>query len=227
MSLTRSEQMSRIRGRNTGPERWLRSLLWARGFRYRLHGAGLPGRPDLVFIGRRTAVFVDGCFWHGCPDHYVRPRTRTVFWAAKLQENVKRDQTQCQQLASMGWRVVRLWEHEVFATPQKALADVLRALHGRRQWRRPSWRVAVVEPLDHDGRWERRTLVSLHAPNQLRKERHRRHTRKWQRPGQKASGSAAGNAWKSSRPASNRSGVRPPSPRRRPLRHSSSARTIP
>jgi DNA mismatch endonuclease (patch repair protein) len=179
MGLTRSEQMSRIRGRDTKPERRLRSALWARGLRYRLHVRGLPGRPDLVFPGRKTVVFVDGCFWHGCPEHYVRPRSRTAFWARKLRENVNRDRIQCQALDSMGWHVVRLWEHEVLASPEKALMQVEAALTHERRRRRPSWRVLIVEPLDVNGSWERRTLVSGRVPHRTRVQRHKRHTRKW------------------------------------------------
>src|SRR5215475_6215393 len=100
MVLTRSEQMARIRGAHTSPEVELRSLLWRSGLRYRLHVKALPGRPDLVLSRSRVAVFVDGCFWHGCPDHYVRPRSRTRFWAEKLSQNVQRDcQQHCQLLA--------------------------------------------------------------------------------------------------------------------------------
>lgn len=171
--------MARIRGRDTKPERWLRSLLWARGFRYRLHAKKLPGRPDLVFHARKTVVFVDGCFWHGCPEHYVRPRSRALFWAEKLRENVNRDRMQCRELESMGWRVVRLWEHQVLASPERALSEVLNVLlrHGRR--RRASWRVISVDPLDPSGTWERRTLATLFSPDRTRLERHRRHTSKW------------------------------------------------
>jgi DNA mismatch endonuclease (patch repair protein) len=182
MGLTRSEQMARIRGRNTRPERQLRSLLWARGFRYRLHGRGLPGRPDLVFLALKTVVFVDGCFWHGCPDHYVRPRSRSDFWARKLRENVNRDREQCQQLESMGWRVVRLWEHDVLGSPEKALVEVEAVLMYGGRRRCLSWRVLAAEPLDATGTWERRTLASLYSPHRTRVERHRRHTRKWRLP---------------------------------------------
>jgi DNA mismatch endonuclease (patch repair protein) len=179
VGLTRSEQMARIRGQDTQPERRLRSLLWARGLRYRLHGPGLPGRPDLVFRTLKTVVFVDGCFWHGCPDHYVRPRSRAMFWARKLRDNVCRDRAQCEQLESMGWQVVRLWEHDVFARPEKSAAAIERALLRRRPSRRLSWRVLVVTPLDFKGNWERRMLTSLYTPQRTRVERHRRHTRKW------------------------------------------------
>lgn len=179
VGLTRSQQMARIRSQDTLPERRLRSLLWARGLRYRLHVRGLPGRPDLVFRAHRTVVFVDGCFWHGCPRHYVRPRSRTGFWARKLRENVTRDRLQCRALDSMGWRVVRLWEHDVLANPEKVLIQVEAVLGHQGRSRRPSWRVLIAEPLDTNGAWERRTLVSICAPYRTRVTRQRRHTRKW------------------------------------------------
>lgn len=113
MTLSRSQQMSRIRGKNTLPERRLRSALWTAGLRYRLHVRILNCCPDIVFLGKKVAVFIDGCFWHGCPIHYVRPRTREPFWANKLVENVERDRLQTLALESNGWRVVRVWEHEV------------------------------------------------------------------------------------------------------------------
>lgn len=180
MGLSRSQQMARVQGRHTKPELRLRSLLWARGYRYRLHARGLPGTPDLVFPARRTVVFVDGCFWHGCPQHYVRPRSRSLFWSRKLLENVTRDRAQSQSLHSIGWQVVRLWEHDVLATPEKALSIVEGVLLGKRDsHRRPSWRVIAVHPLDRNGTWETRTLGTLSSAHRTRIELHRRHTRKW------------------------------------------------
>jgi DNA mismatch endonuclease (patch repair protein) len=171
--------MARIRGAHTTPERELRSLLWRSGLRYRLHVKDLPGRPDLVLGPSRVAVFVDGCFWHGCPEHYVRPRSRTRFWAEKLRCNVERDCEQHAELLSLGWRVVRLWEHEVLASPRAALGAVLSAIRAIRRSRRIVWRVRSVVPLDRSGRWERRILVRLDLPTETRIERHKRHTRKW------------------------------------------------
>src|SRR4051794_1153421 len=113
MPLSRSEQMSRIRSAHTAPERLLRSALWAAGVRYRLHARSLPGRPDLVFAKRRLVVFIDGCFWHGCPEHYTCPKSRTDFWIGKLKRNTQRDQRQTMILENAGWTVIRLWEHEI------------------------------------------------------------------------------------------------------------------
>jgi len=106
--------MSRIRGRDTSPEIELRSAVWKLGLRYRLNLRVARIRPDFLFPRLKLAVFVDGCFWHGCPDHYVRPRSSTAeFWARKLAQNVARDERQLKQLQADGWRVLRIWEHEV------------------------------------------------------------------------------------------------------------------
>lgn len=104
--------MSRVRGRDTKPEMLLRKALWARGVRYRLH-ADLPGKPDLVFTGKRLAVFVDGCFWHGCPIHGEIPVSNRAFWEKKLGDNVARDKRIDARLSEIGWRVLRIWVHEI------------------------------------------------------------------------------------------------------------------
>ncbi|MFF2047417.1 very short patch repair endonuclease [Stenotrophomonas bentonitica] len=110
----RSAQMSRIRGSNTKLEVLVRKGLHARGLRYRLGGARLPGRPDIVFTKYRTAVFVHGCFWHGhdCPL-YRLPKTRPEFWADKIGKNKARDQRVVEELESAGWRVLSVWECSV------------------------------------------------------------------------------------------------------------------
>src|SRR5436190_595999 len=83
--------MSRIRGKNTKPERVLRGALHKQGLRFRLHRKDLPGSPDIVFVRQRTAVFVDGCFWHGCPQHGVEPKSNGEFWRKKIKANCERD----------------------------------------------------------------------------------------------------------------------------------------
>ncbi len=110
--LTKSEQMARVRSKDTAPELVLRRALWSAGLRYRL-GQRLPGSPDLAFVGPRIAVFVDGCFWHGCPEHYTRPVRNSDFWAKKLERNVRRDRQADESLRSMGWTSIRVWEHEI------------------------------------------------------------------------------------------------------------------
>lgn len=108
----RSHCMSRIRGKNTKPEIALRKALWARGMRYRLRSR-LLGRPDIVFPGQHIAIFVDGCFWHGCPEHGVRPKSNSEFWKNKLATNAERDRQVNVRLVEHGWAVLRFWEHEI------------------------------------------------------------------------------------------------------------------
>lgn len=179
MRLNRSQQMSRIRGRHTTPERVLRSLLWRAGLRYRLHSKTPAGRPDIVFPRARVAVFVDGCFWHGCPEHYVRPRSSSQFWATKLSENVRRDVEQTRRLEKLGWRVCRVWEHEVFEHPDRTVERVHSALCGTR-WHPPtSWRVFKVVEVDPSTDRERRHMRDLRNGSRRRSVTGRRSTRKW------------------------------------------------
>jgi len=177
--------MSRIRGSHTSPERTLRAALWARGRRYRLHVKTPAGRPDVVFPGRQVAVFIDGCFWHGCPEHYVRPRSNTPFWSKKLRENVDRDRLQTLRLEKLGWRVVRLWEHEVFEHLEEAIAAVEAALEGRNS-AGPRWCVVQADPVDAEGQHERRLLEDLRDPSMSRLETRPRTTAKWRMPKQRA-----------------------------------------
>lgn len=101
----------------------LRRALHARGLRFRLHRRDLPGQPDLVLPKLRLAVFVDGCFWHACPEHGVRPQANSGWWAAKLEANVARDRRNDIQLRELGWEALRVWEHE----DPEAVADMLSA----------------------------------------------------------------------------------------------------
>lgn len=107
----RSLLMSRIRGRNTRPELTIRKALFALGFRYRLHAAGLPGRPDLVLASRRAVIFVHGCYWHGHDCHLFRfPAGNAEFWRSKIQRNIARDLRDSEALRAEGWRVLTIWE---------------------------------------------------------------------------------------------------------------------
>lgn len=105
--------MSRIKGKDTAPEIALRRSVWALGFRYRIHRRVDRVRPDLVFPGLKLAIFVDGCFWHCCPEHGAKPKSNAAFWKKKLEGNVRRDVETTQMLAAMGWTVVRFWEHQI------------------------------------------------------------------------------------------------------------------
>lgn len=108
----RSRMMAGIKGKNTRPEIQVRKLLFAAGYRFRLHRRDLPGTPDIVMPGKRIAIFVHGCFWHGhqgCKLAKI-PSTRTDFWAAKIKANIMRDQVAIDQLLQGGWRVLVVWE---------------------------------------------------------------------------------------------------------------------
>jgi DNA mismatch endonuclease (patch repair protein) len=164
MPLTRSENMSRIRARDTEPEVALRKALWARGIRYRANYRTPGGKADLAIPGRKFAVFVDGCFWHGCPEHFVRPRSSKAFWDNKLRENVDRDRRQTRKLLEQGWTCVRVWEHELRESLDAVVSLVLRELGcgGAGHW--PDWRVVKVEFLDTAGEFESRSLEELVGP---------------------------------------------------------------
>ncbi|MFI7114782.1 very short patch repair endonuclease [Nonomuraea sp. NPDC050227] len=121
----RSRNMQANRRANTKPEVVLRSALHRLGYRYRkdlrLDLGKLKVRPDIVFTARKVAVFVDGCFWHVCPEHGRRPTTNEWYWTPKLRRNMERDQAVNEALRSAGWRVVRLWEHEALTAAVEAV----------------------------------------------------------------------------------------------------------
>lgn len=125
----RSALMSRIRGRDTGIEVTVRKGLHRLGFRYRLGGAGLPGRPDIVLPKYRAVVFVHGCFWHGhdCPL-YRLPKTRTDFWRAKVEANSERDERKAADLREAGWRVETVWECQIRGRTPEAVESVIGCL---------------------------------------------------------------------------------------------------
>src|SRR5207244_8622277 len=98
---------------------------------YRLHSATVPGKPDVLFPNRRVAVFVDGCFWHGCPTCYREPKSHKEYWQMKVRRNQERDRLVNDKCEQAGWRVVRVWEHSVLKAPERAVAVVQRALSVR------------------------------------------------------------------------------------------------
>lgn len=110
----RSERMSRVRGMDSEAELVVRRLAHRLGYRYRKHVAGLKGRPDLVFAGRRKIVFVHGCFWHrhDCQAGRRLPKSRVDFWKKKLERNQERDAENLRQLATEGWKILVIWECE-------------------------------------------------------------------------------------------------------------------
>ena len=107
--------MSHIRSKDTKPEQLVRQALWHKGFRYRLHVKDLPGKPDIVLPKYKTAIFVNGCFWHGhkgCKD-FVIPKSNTSFWLEKIGKNKTRDEQNITALISAGWKVITIWECEL------------------------------------------------------------------------------------------------------------------
>ncbi len=111
----RSYNMSRIRSRNTSPERAVRHALWHKGYRYRLNDKRLPGSPDLVLPKYRAVIFINGCFWHGhkgCAK-YVVPKSNVEFWQAKVARNIERDLKSAQMLDALAWTVIIIWECEL------------------------------------------------------------------------------------------------------------------
>lgn len=123
--------METQRTRDTAPEKELRRRLHALGLRFRVDQAPLPGvrrRADVLFGAARLAVFVDGCFWHGCPEHYVAPKKNAEFWRDKIAGNKVRDSETDKLLRSGGWRVVRVWEHEDMTEAANHIAGLVSVL---------------------------------------------------------------------------------------------------
>ncbi|MFB6513593.1 very short patch repair endonuclease [Streptomyces virginiae] len=125
-----SARMSRQARRNTTPELAVRRLLHAAGLRYHLQ-VKVPGMPrrtiDIAFPGAKVAVFLDGCFWHGCPEHATQPKANAQWWREKLDKNMARDRETSELLAAAGWTVLRFWEHEA---PEAVAARVIDARRG-------------------------------------------------------------------------------------------------
>jgi DNA mismatch endonuclease, patch repair protein len=126
----RSFNMSRIRGRDTSPEMFVRRLVHRLGYRYRLHSAKLPGKPDLVFSKRRKVIFVHGCYWHMhvCSYGSVKPKTNAEFWQKKRQSNVDRDRRNITALTAAGWQVLIVWECSARGEAKEIESEIVRFL---------------------------------------------------------------------------------------------------
>jgi DNA mismatch endonuclease (patch repair protein) len=113
----RSKRMALIRAKNTGLELFVRRLIYSLGYRYRLHGRELPGKPDIVFASRRKVILVHGCFWHWHTSHTCKiahlPKSRREYWMPKLQRNRDRDKAVQQDLLRLGWQSLIVWECQV------------------------------------------------------------------------------------------------------------------
>lgn len=123
VSTQRSRTMSRIRGKDTKPEMALRRALHAAGLRYRVHDKSLPGTPDISNKSRKVAIFVDGCFWHGCPQHFKVPKTRSDFWEEKIRRNQEKRR---EVRASYGadWTVVELFECRIKLATDEVVSSI-------------------------------------------------------------------------------------------------------
>ncbi|MGQ0823754.1 MAG: very short patch repair endonuclease [Actinomycetota bacterium] len=129
-------QLSGQRQRDTAPEMAIRHLLHSRGLRYRVNVAPVSGvrcRADMVFPGARVAVFVDGCFWHGCPTHGTVPKANAEWWRSKLDRNVQRDHENDERLRAEGWAVIRVWEHEDPGAASARISAIVRRRARRRR----------------------------------------------------------------------------------------------
>ena len=126
--------MQAVKGKNTKPELVVRRLLHGMGYRYRLHRKDLPGKPDMAFMSRRKAIFVHGCFWHGhdCPKGRL-PKSRLEYWQPKVDKNRDRDRTKEEQLRSLGWSVLVIWQCETLDL--EVLATQLQDFVGKREMR--------------------------------------------------------------------------------------------
>ena len=119
--------MASIKGKNTKPEMIVRKFLWRHGLRYRLNHPRLPGKPDIVLRKYRTCIFVNGCFWHGHEGCklFVMPKTRTEFWQNKVNRNKERDKRVKQELTSMGWHSITIWECELRPSNRERTLEAL------------------------------------------------------------------------------------------------------
>lgn len=122
----RSWNMSRIRSRDTGPERQLRSMLHRAGFRFRLHDRTLPGTPDIILKKHRAVILVHGCYWHRHPGcrNATTPLTRTDFWTSKFDATVERDKRNIQALTKLGLRVIVVWECDLKKHPEGMMSEI-------------------------------------------------------------------------------------------------------
>jgi len=116
--------MSKIRSKNTSPEIMLRGLMWQQGMRFRIHDKTIFGTPDISNKTKGIAIFVDGCFWHGCRRCYVPPKSNTTYWKNKLQKNKQRRKKVINYLSKENWRIVQVWEHELKINPHRILEKI-------------------------------------------------------------------------------------------------------
>jgi len=114
----RSGIMSKIRSKNTKPELTIRKILWSNGKRYRVHSNSIFGRPDISVKKKKLAIFIDGCFWHGCKQCSKTPQSNTRYWKMKFKRNIQRRKMIISRLTEEGWSVLQFWEHDINQNPQ-------------------------------------------------------------------------------------------------------------
>lgn len=123
----RSNLMRKIKSADTKLELKIRAALHSQGLRYRISNR-LPGKPDIVFAKFRVAIFIDSCFWHGCPKHFRVPKSNVGFWKEKIERNRKRDAFVSKELRREGWIVLRFWEHQIRSNPDKVVLRIKESL---------------------------------------------------------------------------------------------------
>lgn len=116
--------MSRVKSRDSGIEIIFRKKLWKSGFRYRKNSSKYFGKPDIVFNRYKTVIFIDSCFWHGCPKHLRMPSSHQEYWKAKITKNKKRDSEINLYYRKNNWRIIRLWEHDIVENLQKRVESI-------------------------------------------------------------------------------------------------------
>lgn len=121
---TRSRIMAAIKGKNTNPEMAVRKILWSRGIRYRIHDNTVFGTPDISNKRKKLAIFIDGCFWHGCKRCYRPPKSNVEYWKNKIVDNKKRRSDVLRYLRKDGWMIFQFWEHEVISNPDKVAMKI-------------------------------------------------------------------------------------------------------
>lgn len=121
-----SKIMSSNKAKNTKPELLVRKALWQNGLRgYRLHPKNIPGKPDIAFIGKKIAIFVNGCYWHRCPKcNYPIPKSNSEFWENKFSKNIERDKRKVKELEELGWKVITIWECKLYPNIELLINEI-------------------------------------------------------------------------------------------------------
>ncbi|WP_214761749.1 very short patch repair endonuclease [Exiguobacterium sp. s129] len=124
MSAT-NKGIQKVRGKDTKMELKVRKALWHRGLRYRKNYKKLLGTPDIAFPNQKLVIFLDSCFWHGCPLHYREPKSNQEFWNEKIKRNQERDAEQTEHYVCQGWTILRFWEHEIASDFERVINDIV------------------------------------------------------------------------------------------------------